>query len=182
MPILKQEPSVFPEDLLTTEVCGGDWYLVYTKPNREKVLLRHLLAMEIPFYCPIVKKTWRTKNSRLRHSFVPLFTNYAFVCASDDQRYQAMTTNCIRAISPVDDTDGLKNDLSNLERLINAGSPVTLEEKLEAGTRVRVRAGHFSGCEGTIIERRGSRRLLVAVNFLQQGASVELEDFAVEGL
>jgi transcription antitermination factor NusG len=182
MPILKQEPSLYPEDLLVSFEVEGDWFLAYTKPNREKDLMRRLLAMEIPFYCPIVKKTWRTKSSRLRHSFLPLFANYAFVCATEDQRYQTRTTNCVRVLSPVADTTGLKRDLSNLQRLINTGCPVTLEEKLEVGNRVRVRSGLFAGCEGTIVGRRGSRRLLVAVNFLQQGASVELEDFAVEGL
>ena len=182
MPILKQEPSLFPDNLLTADAVQGDWFLAYTKPNREKDLIRRLLVMEIPFYCPIVKKTWRTKTARLRHSYLPLFTNYAFICAEEDHRYQAMTTNCVRILTPVGDSVGLKQDLTDLENLINTGRPVTLEEKLQVGHRVRVRSGHFAGCEGTIVERRGSRRLLVAINFLQQGASVELEDFAVEGL
>jgi hypothetical protein len=34
--------------------------------------------------------------------------------------------------------------------------------------------------EGIVTKRRGVSRLLVAVNYLQQGASVEIEDFMVE--
>ena len=38
----------------------------------------------------------------------------------------------------------------------------------------------MAGMEGTVIKRRGVDRLLVVVKFLQQGASVQLEDFQVE--
>ena len=93
-----------------------------------------------------------------------------------------MTTNCVVTLSPIADTEGLRRDLANLENLITAGQPVMLEEKLQPGQLVRIKSGAFTGCEGTVVERRGARRLLVAVNFLQQGASVELDDFTVESL
>jgi hypothetical protein len=38
----------------------------------------------------------------------------------------------------------------------------------------------LAGLEGTIITRRGQTRLLVHVDFLQQGASVEIDDLCVE--
>jgi hypothetical protein len=43
-----------------------------------------------------------------------------------------------------------------------------------------VKSGALLGLEGTVIKRRGTERLLVIVQFLQQGASVELEDYQVE--
>jgi transcriptional antiterminator RfaH len=46
--------------------------------------------------------------------------------------------------------------------------------------RVRVRSGAFADFEGTIIRRAGETRLLVAVDFLQQGASVQLDDCQLE--
>ncbi len=45
---------------------------------------------------------------------------------------------------------------------------------------MRIRQGALAGLEGTILERRGGRRLFVAVNLLQQGASIDLEDFRLE--
>lgn len=182
MPILKRETNLYPDDLLTGDGLADSWYLAYTKPNREKDLMRRLLAMKAPFYCPIIKKTSQSPSGRLRQSFIPLFSNYLFVQATDEQRYDAMTTNCIVTLAPIADSKGLTRDLQNLEHLITAGQPVSLEEKLQPGQLVRIRTGAFTGCEGTIVERRGARRLLVAVNFLQQGASVELDDFTLESL
>ena len=38
------------------------------------------------------------------------------------------------------------------------------------------------GLEGTIIARRGGDYLLVAVNFLQKGVSVAIQDYLVEAI
>jgi hypothetical protein len=38
----------------------------------------------------------------------------------------------------------------------------------------------MAGFEGTIVQRRGTDRLLIAVSFLQQGVSVEINDFMVD--
>ena len=48
------------------------------------------------------------------------------------------------------------------------------------GNRVRVRRGPLAGLEGAVLVRRGQTRLLVQVNFLQKGASVEIDDFLLE--
>ncbi|MCE2725676.1 MAG: hypothetical protein LW698_02715 [Planctomycetaceae bacterium] len=47
---------------------------------------------------------------------------------------------------------------------------------------VRVRTGALRGLEGTVVKRRGAERLVVAVRFLNQGASIELEDVDLERL
>ena len=180
MPILKPEVNVYPTDLLEESDWESGAYLVYTISNREKMMMRQLLAKEVGFYCPIVEKTWRSNAGRLRKSYVPLFKNYLFLFGDQEDRLKALTTNCALKIADVPDPAQLLQDLRNLECLISKGKPVTLEDQLEQGDPVRVKSGAFAGAEGVVVERRGSRRLLVAVNFLQQGASVELEDFAVE--
>jgi hypothetical protein len=47
---------------------------------------------------------------------------------------------------------------------------------------VRIRTGPLAGMEGVVVKRRGGDRLLVVVKFLQQGASIQIEDFQVEPL
>jgi transcription antitermination factor NusG len=47
---------------------------------------------------------------------------------------------------------------------------------------VRVKSGPLRGVEGMVVKRRGEQRLVVAVRFLNQGASIELEDVDVERL
>jgi transcription antitermination factor NusG len=80
----------------------------------------------------------------------------------------------------VDDASRLVADLSQIQRLIASRAPLTLEGRLLPGQRVRIHSGALAGLEGTILTRRRESRLLVAVRFLQQGVSVEVDDFILE--
>jgi len=184
MPILPREPDLFPETLLSDEHrwTQGDaqWWAIYTMSRREKDLMRRLTAMEIPFCAPLVKRRTRSASGRTRTSHVPLFAGYVFLLGDNDQRQQALTTNCVSKCLAVPDPEILVRDLFRIKQLIDSDVPLTPEAKLTTGAPVRVVSGVLAGVEGVVIQRRGREHLLVAVEFLQQGASVLLEDVAVE--
>ncbi len=190
MPVCEQETTVFPADLLQmpealTEASPGgglrQWWVLYTKSRQEKSLARDLLSYQIPFYLPLVKtnkvyRKWKVST------YLPLFSGYVFLFGSEEERGRSLTTNRLSRILPVQDGDSLRYDLHQLQLLIASGAPLTLEGRLAPGVRVRVRRGLLEGLEGTVLQRRGQTRLLVSVNFLQQGASVEIDDFMLERL
>jgi transcription antitermination factor NusG len=155
------------------------WWAVYTKARQEKAFARDLLRHEIPFYLPVVKKTLVYRGRRVR-SRVPLFGGYVFLFGTDDERGTSLATSRVSRMLPVGDPEKLRSDLRELQRLIDAGIPLTIEGRLAPGRRVRVRRGPFEGIEGTVVKRRSGMRLVVHVDFLQQGASVEIEDYMVE--
>jgi transcription antitermination factor NusG len=184
VPILKEEPSLFPESLLDAVPMGAAerrWLAIYTRARQEKSLARELLKYQIPFYLPLVRKT-NVSRGRKRTSLVPLFGGYIFLFGSDDERVRTLATNRISRVLPVEDPDQLVFDLRQLRQLISAGAPLTVESRFGPGQRVRVRQGAFAGVEGMVLKRRGETRLLVSITFLQQGASVEIEDFMLEPL
>ena len=112
----------------------------------------------------------------MRSSFLPLFSNYVFALVDDDQRRTCLATSTISRCLPVFDQDELVTDLRRIQQLIATDVPLSPEAMLEPGQKVEVRSGPMKGIEGTIISRKGEQRLVVAVRFLNQGASVELED------
>jgi transcription antitermination factor NusG len=184
MPILKEEPSMYPETLLdaaSTELGNCRWLALYTKARQEKSLARELLKYRVPFYLPLVRKT-NISRGRKRTSLVPLFAGYVFLCGAEEERLRALATNRVSRILTVEDPDQLLFDLRQLRQLIVANAPLTVESRLGPGERVRVRQGAFAGLEGTVLKRRGETRLLVSINFLQQGASVEIDDFLLDPL
>ena len=184
MPILDSEPDLYPDDLLDGpgEFPAEDrlWWAIYCLARREKQLMRLLRAMDIAFYGPLVSKRNRSPSGRTRTSHVPLFPGYIFLCGSEEQRQAAMTTNCISQCIEAPDPASLIEDLRQIRNLICAGQPVTMEAKLEAGQQVRVKSGPFANVEGTVLRRQNKTRLLVSVRYLQQGASVLLEDCDLE--
>ena len=144
--------------------------------------MRRLHSLSVPFYSPIVPQQRRSPSGRIRTSFVPLFANYVFLWGNDDDRHMALTTNCLSRCLEVPQQQQLTSDLMSVHALIDTGAPVTVEDRIEPGRRVRIRSGALAGQTGTVSERRGQHRLLVVVNFLQQAASVELDDFEVEAI
>lgn len=180
MPILPAEPDICPENLLEIAGDGSGWWAVYTLARREKELMRRLRAMGIDYYGPMIKRRSNSPKGRASVSFVPLFPSYVFIHGDDVARHQAMTSNCISRCLAVDDAAGLVRDLRQIQRLILSDAPLTPEAKILPGAKVRIRSGALAGTEGIVIRRHGVDRLLVAVSFLQRGASIQLEDFQVE--
>jgi transcription antitermination factor NusG len=186
MPILKKEDDLFPKDLLANEEILTDesrmWWCIYTMSRREKDLMRKLAALKVAHYGPMIPKRYRSPNGRLRTSFVPLFPNYVFMWGNEEDRHEAMTTNCISKCNVIKDRERLVADLRQLHAVIAEGVALTPEARLETGNRVRVRTGPFAGYEGIVVRREGGTRLLLSIQFLQKGVSMEMDEGLLEPL
>lgn len=184
MPILAAETDIYPEDLLTRDeqaVCEDHrWWAAYTCSRQEKQLMRSLIGLEVPCYCPTVPHRFRSPAGRLRTSYLPLFSNYVFIYADGFNRHRALTTNLILKTIEVEDGAQLAKDLRQIRRLIQLGLPLPIEARLQPGCKVRIKSGPLGGVEGTVVKRQGESFLFVAVNFLQQGALLKIEDYDVE--
>ena len=141
MPILREETSIYP-DILLNELPRGPaprrWSVLYTTARQEKAVARELLAHQIPFYLPLIKKTTVARGRR-RTSFAPLFGGYVFLYGAEEERIRSLTTNRILQILSVDDPDQLVYDLRQIRQLIAANVPLTLESRMGPGPGVRVR-------------------------------------------
>jgi transcriptional antiterminator RfaH len=184
MPILGAETAVFPDNLLT-EVSAlpsaRRWWAVYTKARQEKAFARHLVQLDVPFYLPLVPKHNLIRGRKVQ-SHIPLFGGYVFVFGTEEERARSLTTNRVSTILNVEDQQQLSHDLRHVAKLIESDAPLTVEKRLAAGAPVRIKAGPMAGLEGVVITRRGRTRLLVSVRMLQQGVSVEIDDFMLEPL
>jgi transcription antitermination factor NusG len=184
MPVLARELDIFPDNLfeVAAQSSRSRWYALYTMSRREKELMRRLHALSIPFYCPIVPKRGKTPRGRSYTAYEPLFRNYVFLYGDDEARYTSQTTNCVSSYVQVPDGNALASQLKQFHDLIRMDVPLLPEALLAPGQRVRIRAGRFRNFEGTIIRREHEVRLLVSIDFIQQGASLLLEDFEVEAI
>ena len=71
------------------------------------------------------------------------------------------------------------SDLRQINQLIASGAPITPEERLTPGVSVEIRSGPLAGLKGKILRTASGRRFVVEVDFIQQGASVLLEDYCL---
>jgi transcription antitermination factor NusG len=183
VPILDQEPDLFPDDLLQIlepDSNPGTWHVMYTLSRREKDLMRKLRAQEIPHYGPMVQQRKRSPAGRIRTSYIPLFTGYVFVCGDEEARYTAVSTGCVSRNLSVTENSELLTDLRRIHLLQHSGTDVRPEPKPLVGRTARVISGPMAGVKGTISQEHSHHRLTVIVKFMNQGASVQVDEADLE--
>jgi len=181
MPLLPEEPCLYPDGLFTDPDPGGAdrWWVLHARPRTEKALARSLHKDAVPFFLPVYEKTWRNKG-RLHTSHLPLFPGYVFLRAGDEGRVRALETNHVVTCIPVADQAGLRQDLDAVHRVMTSGCPIGPETRLVPGATVAVVKGALAGVRGTILRRGNRLTLVVEVRLLNQGVAVEIENWMVE--
>ena len=183
MPLLALEQTQYPETLLDSSECdvadSHRWWVLHTRPRAEKTLARKCVAWELPFYLPLYHKRVRTAG-RTQESYLPLFPGYVFLRGDEETRHTALQTNLIANVIPVTDQQQLHMDLVRVYRLIEGGSSLTPEERLQPGSPVVITSGPLAGLEGKVLSRDKNLRFFVEVRLLQQGVSVEIDHWMIE--
>jgi transcriptional antiterminator RfaH len=191
-------PDLYPSDLLSSGPClenGSDgvihgkgpadestqasWWLAHTLPRQEKAVAAALYSRDVAYYLPLVTRKSLSRG-RTRVAQITLFPGYIFIRGNEEDRLSVLKTNRVLTVRQAPDGDRLRADLRRFFDLIHAGAPLLPEARLIAGERVRVKAGPFRDQEGVVIRRNGKTRLLIAIDYLQQGASLEVDDCLLE--
>jgi transcription antitermination factor NusG len=75
----------------------------------------------------------------------------------------------------------MSQDLGEIHSFIASDAPLpATAEVFQAGQRVRIRRGPLRGSEGTILECRGAGQLLIAMDGLQPGVYLQIDESLVE--
>lgn len=179
MPVCPAEPTFYPAQLFADagvpEREGRNWWVVHTRPRQEKSLARQLLQKKVPFFLPVVGQRSFLRN-RVVTAHIPLFSSYLFLLGNDKERLAALTTNRIVQTLPVVDQQQMWFDLDQIQRLIESGAPIRPEDQLVAGALVEIQSGPLAGLKGKILRTAAGKRFVVQVDFIQRGASVELDE------
>jgi transcriptional antiterminator RfaH len=178
MPILPPEPALYPDDLFSLDcpaAAGASWSVLHSKPRQEKRLLSDLRERRLPCYLPLVERRLVIRG-RPVSSFVPLFEGYVFLLARGDDRLPALATRRVVRTLRVADQQQLWQDLRQVHRLIASGAPLTAQAGLAPGALVEIRCGPLAGLRGRILRTANGCRFIVQVNFIQQGASVVVDE------
>ena len=69
--------------------------------------------------------------------------------------------------------------IEDLQRLLSSTTPCSLHAFLKIGQQVRIRGGCLDGVEG-ILERSGSRNLLISIESIQRSIAITIEGYELE--
>lgn len=185
MPVLEKEVSVQPSNLFdsipefSSMRCA--WDVLHTRPRTEKAVARRLARAGASFFLPLYERRYR-RQRRLIRSFLPLFPGYVFTLAGDVEQDSLWQTSQVVRRLPVSDQQRLHADLHRIYQMIVSQVPLAPEERIEPGMPAEIVSGPMKGYRGTVIRRGSALRFVIAVDFLQRGASVEIASSDVRPL
>ena len=150
------------------------WMVLHTRARQEKAVARHLAASGVEFDLPLVERVTVTRGRKHR-SEVPLFAGYLFVRGERQDAYDAIATKRVASFLEVQDQELLVAELARIHRALESGLPIEEYPQIAIGQRARVTKGPLMGTEGVVIEEARRTCLVLHVEILGRGASVEIE-------
>jgi transcription termination/antitermination protein NusG len=159
----------------------GMWFVLHTRSRQEKAVAEDLSARRISCFLPLVRQV-RYYGRRKALVDEPLFPGYIFLRGVIEQAYTADRSRRIAGIIRVHDQQWLDWELKNLYIALRAQAPLDPFPYLKRGVRVEVRSGPFRGLQGLVEDRLKIDRILLQVNMLGRGVSLEVDGALVEPL
>ena len=159
-----------------SEAAEREWYVVYSKPQKEDYARFHLSAKGLEVFFPQLRFP---NSAKKRRRLVPLFPNYLFVrlkLFSEEFLYAQWCPGVSRIVSfngvPASIQDSVVEFLmaqTDVDGIID-GRP-----KLSAGQQIRISAGPFGGLVGIIQEPPNAKgRIKVLLQLLNRPTRVDV--------
>ncbi|MBX9592559.1 MAG: hypothetical protein K2X43_24995 [Hyphomonadaceae bacterium] len=162
------------------------WYVARARPRQELRALTHLARQGFKAWMPRLRETHRRAH-KFETRLAPLFPGYVFVAFDPAlQAWRSVNgTFGVRNLinhggRPVPLPDGFIEELrsrSDAEDVVGAG-----KRDLSLGGEVRVIAGPFTNCIGTLISLDGANRVTVLLNVLSGAFKVRVPTISLAAL
>jgi transcription antitermination factor NusG len=125
-------------------------------------------------YCP-TQKQGRRYSDRIKLVDVPVFPGYVFCRFDVRQKLPVISSPGVGYIvgSANGPTAIPEQELMNVQRMLQSGASAA--RSLVNGQRVLVTSGPLAGVEGTLVRDSEKSRLVVSIQLLSQGASIEID-------
>ena len=155
-----------------------DWYVIYTKPRQELRALVNLEAQGYTCYLPQLKKQ-KLLRGRLEIVQEPLFPRYLFICLDSSQSGKSW--------GPIRSTLGVSHlvtfgsepariDVTFIQLLQQHAQNIEMrpDKIFQAGDRILINEGPFSGIEAIFEMDDGESRAMVLIDLLSKSTRLKI--------
>ncbi len=165
----------FLSDQTADRAAERHWFAVFTVPQNEKSVVRHLGLREIESFLPAYETVRVWKNRQRVKTILPLFPTYLFVHINLRERVRVLESPGVlqivgngRESVPVADADIETLRASVTARLVEP------YRALVVGEKVRVKSGILQGVQGTLVRRSGGDRFVLSFETINQHAAIQV--------
>lgn len=152
------------------------WYAIWTRSRHEQVVRQQLEQKGIEAFLPTVTR-WSRWKDRKKQVVWPLFPGYCFARFALDQKVAVLSIQGAQKIisvngvlAPIPD-----EEIAGIRQLVESDLQYDPCPLIQEGDKVEVTHGPLKGVVGRL-ERKGSKaRLVLSVDLIGQGVSVEVD-------
>lgn len=160
---------------------GRRWYAVFTAPQNEKSVAKHLQLREIQFFLPTYETVRVWKNRQRIKLILPLFPCYLFVQIDSRERSRVLQVPGVLYIVG-NGKEHIPLPDNEIEFLRTALSKHRIEpyQELVIGKKVCIKNGPMQGVCGTLVRKGDKLRFVLTIELINQCASVEVDAESLE--
>lgn len=152
------------------------WYAVYTRPRHEKKVFRQFQQECIEAYLPL-RTTIRKWSDRKKKISEPFFSCYLFVNITQKDYHKVLNVpGVVRYVAFEGKAVTIPDmQISLIKNLLQEDyETVEYNERISAGTKVRIVAGPLAGIDGVLIFHSGKRRVIVRIEEIDKSLLINV--------
>jgi transcription antitermination factor NusG len=162
---------------------GFSWFALQVRTRYEASVASFLEGSGYELFPPLhtCRKRW---SDRIKKVETPLFPGYLFCRFDPHDRLPILKTPGVIQIAGYNRCPVAveEPEIVAIQALMASGLPNQPWPFFGVGDRVRIEAGPLRGHEGTLVEFKGSHRLVLSITLLQRAVAVEIDSAFVEFL
>ena len=157
-------------------IAEPSWYAIWTRSRHEQVVREQLQTKHLDAFLPTITRWSRWKDRKKRIDW-PLFPGYCFARFSPDETLAVLKcTGVVNIVSfegrPAAIPD---HEIEGIRRLVESDMQYDPCPLIREGELVEVKHGALKGVVGRLIRKGAHARLILSVDLIGQGVSVEVD-------
>ncbi|MGA2084079.1 MAG: UpxY family transcription antiterminator [Terracidiphilus sp.] len=151
------------------------WFAVFTIPQNEKSVAKHLQMQEIESFLPVYETIRVWKNRQRVKVILPLFPNYLFVHINCRERTRVLQScGVLRIVGNSRGPIPLPESEIEFLRSGFCGQRMEPYRELVIGQKVRIKSGAMQGVQGTLVRKGNSLRFVLTLELINQHAAIQV--------
>jgi len=152
------------------------WFAIWTRSRHEQVVREQLVNKRIDVFLPTITRWSRWKDRKKKIDW-PLFPGYCFARFDPDERLSLLKcTGVVSIISFQGEPAPIpEHEVDGIRRLIDSDLAFDPCPLIREGMMVEVTHGPLKGVIGRLVRKSDKARLLLSVDLIGQGVSVEVD-------
>ena len=152
------------------------WYAIWTRSRHEQVVRQQLEQKGIDAFLPTVLR-WSRWKDRKKQVEWPLFPGYCFARFTAEQRVPVL--KCVGAVNIVSFNGAPapipEQELTSIRQLVESALQFDPCPLIHEGDKVEVTHGPLKGVVGRLVRKGTHARLILSVDLIGQGVSVQVD-------